>query len=181
MLTRRATFAAAGLVVPAADRIVVAHGRLAFGPLHVRCSVGRTGIRVDKHEGDGATPAGTFSLREVLYRPDRGPKPATGLPLSSIGPADAWSDDPADPAYNRRVTTPHPFHSETLWRPDALYDLLAVIGANDAPPVPGRGSAIFLHIASRTYGGTDGCVAIARADLVRLLASCGPATQIQIG
>jgi L,D-peptidoglycan transpeptidase YkuD (ErfK/YbiS/YcfS/YnhG family) len=120
-------------------------------------------------------------LREVLYRPDRGPKPATALPVSTIAAADAWSDDPADPAYNQRVTTPRPFHSETLWRSDALYDVLAVIGANDSPVLPGRGSAIFLHIAPPKYGGTDGCVGVARGDLLRILAQCGRQTVIAIG
>ncbi len=101
--------------------------------------------------------------------------------MSAIASQDAWSDDPADPAYNQRVTLPHAFHAEALWRQDGLYDVLAVIGANDSPPAPGRGSAIFLHIASPGYSGTDGCVAVARTDLLRVLARCGPETEIQIG
>ena len=181
VLTRRA-FAAVALAVPThAGRIVVARGMLTFGTLRVRCAVGRTGIRTDKREGDGATPAGVFPLREVLYRADRGPAPKTGLPVSTIGKQDGWSDDPKDPDYNRRVTNPHGFHNEPLWREDALYDVLAVIGANDSPVVPGRGSAIFLHIARSGYGGTDGCVAVARADLLRVLERSGPGTEITIG
>jgi L,D-peptidoglycan transpeptidase YkuD (ErfK/YbiS/YcfS/YnhG family) len=182
VLTRRAAFAAAALAVPRdAGRIVVARGVLAFGAVRVRCAVGRTGVRADKREGDGATPAGVFPLREVLHRSDRGPAPVTRLPVSAIGAQDGWSDDPADPAYNRRVTTPHGFHSEALWRHDALYDVLAVIGVNDSPVVPGRGSAIFLHIAHPGYGSTDGCVAVARADLLHVLERCGQGTEIEIG
>ena len=181
MLSRRSALAAAALLLPTTpERIVVARGMLTFGAIRVRCSVGVHGVRADKREGDGATPAGVFALREVLYRPDRGPRPATGLPISAIAAADGWSDDPADPEYNRRVSLPHGFHCEALWRRDALYDVLAVIGANDDPVVAGRGSAIFLHVASRDYGGTDGCVALARPDLLRVLGRCRPDTEIEI-
>lgn len=182
VLTRRATLAAATLALPAEPpRIIVAHGMLAFGCIRTRCAVGRTGVRAGKREGDGATPAGVFPLREVLHRPDREARPATELSISAVAAQDGWSDDPADPAYNRRVVIPHPFRTEALWREDGLYDLMAVIGFNDAPVVPGRGSAIFLHVARPGYGGTDGCVAVARADLLRVLKRCGPGTAIEIG
>lgn len=179
-LTRRATLGAVGLVVPGAERITVARGVLAFGALRVRCAVGRTGVRAGKREGDGATPAGVFPLREVLYRADRGPAPATRLPVSPIGRVDGWSDDPADPAYNQRRAAPSGFHQEPLWRQDALYDVFAVIGTNDAPVVPGGGSAIFLHVARPDFGPTDGCVAVARDALLRVLGACGPGTEIGI-
>lgn len=174
MLTR----GAAGL--PGDARLVVAGGWLRFGASSVRCAVGRGGVRADKREGDGATPAGVFPLREVLYRADRVGRPATSLPATPIAADDGWSDDPADPAYNRRTTTASRFGHERLWREDRLYDVLAVIGANDAPAVPGRGSAIFLHVARPDYAGTDGCVALALADLLRVLARCGTGTEIVV-
>jgi len=57
-----------------------------------------------------------------------------------------------------------------LWREDFVYDLLAVLGWNDAPAVPGKGSAIFLHVARPDFRPTEGCVALAQADLQRVLA-----------
>ena len=42
---------------------------------------------------------------------------------------------------------------------DALYDLLVVVGFNDGPVVPGKGSAIFLHLAQPGYTPTQGCPA----------------------
>src|SRR5262245_47378271 len=99
------------------------------------CALGRGGIARDKREGDGATPVGRFVFRLALWRPDRGATaPATGLALAPIAPDDGWCDDPAHPAYNRPIKLPHPARHERMWRDDALYDLVLVIGHNDDPP-----------------------------------------------
>ena len=60
---------------------------------------------------------------------------------------------------------------ESLWRDDAVYDVLGVLGWNDAPVVPRRGSAIFLHVARWDYTPTEGCLALALPDLLKCLAS----------
>lgn len=147
------------------------------------CALGWGGIVAEKREGDGGTPAGRFVLREALWRPERCAAPTTGLPLSAIRPDDGWCDDPADGAYNRRVRLPHRGRCEALWREDGLYDLLAVVGWNDDPPVPGLGSAIFLHVVREGPAGfepTEGCVALMEADLRAVLALAGPGTAIDI-
>ena len=136
-----------------------------------RCAIGHGGIRTDKQEGDGATPRATLALRRVLYRADRGRAPVCAVPLEPIGPADGWCDDPADPAYNRPVTLPYAGRHERLWRDDPLYDIVGVLGWNDDPVVPGRGSAIFLHLARPDYAPTEGCIALAPTDLRAALAA----------
>ncbi len=158
-------------------------GACRVGDRRFDCALGRSGIVPVKHEGDGGTPQGTFQLREVFWRPDRGPAPATALPVSALTPLDGWCDDPADAAYNRRVSLPFQARHEALWRDDGLYDLLAVIGVNDDPPVPGAGSAIFLHVARAGPNGlepTEGCVALSMDDLRAVLAVCGPGARIDI-
>jgi L,D-peptidoglycan transpeptidase YkuD (ErfK/YbiS/YcfS/YnhG family) len=45
------------------------------------------------------------------------------------------------------------------------------LGYNDAPPVPGLGSAIFLHVARPDFSPTEGCVALPRDNLLTLLAA----------
>ena len=75
---------------------------------------------------------------------------------------------------------PFPARHERLWRDDHVYDLIAVLGWNDAPVVPGRGSAIFLHVARPDFSGTEGCVALAMDDLVRVLADAGPGDTLTI-
>ena len=137
-----------------------------------RCALGRGGISTDKAEGDRATPAGRYPLREAFYRADKIDRPRTGLPVRAIAETDGWCDDPADPAYNRFVELPYPGRHERMWRADGLYDLVIVVGYNDDPPVPGRGSAIFVHAAAPGYAPTEGCVALERADLLALAADC---------
>ena len=137
-------------------------------------------MRIDKREGDGATPAGRFPLRRVLYRPDRLSAPTTPLPATPLTPDDGWCDDPADPQYNRPVQLPYAGRHEELWRADALYDVIVVVGHNDAPVISGMGSAIFMHLAAADYRPTQGCVALARHDLLNILAGAGPDTVLEI-
>ena len=72
--------------------------------------------------------------------------------------------------YNRMINLPYSARHEALWRADALYDIVGVLGWNDAPVRRGAGSAIFLHVATADYAPTEGCVALALADLRRVLA-----------
>jgi len=159
---------------------VSAAGELQWANRFYRCALGHGGVRIDKREGDGATPAGRYPLRRVLYRPDRLSAPATLLPVAALRPDDGWCDDPADPQYNRPVRLPCAARHEELWRADALYDVVVVIGHNDAPAVAGMGSAIFIHVASAGYQPTQGCVALARQDLLDVLAGAGPDTFLEI-
>jgi len=151
--------------------LVTLDGLLRFRGEALRCALGAGGIRADKREGDGATPAGLLPLRRVLFRADRGPRPATALPAEPIAPEDGWCDDPAHPDYNRQVRLPHPARHEHLWREDSVYDVVGVLGWNDAPVRPGRGSAIFLHLARPGLPPTEGCIALPGPELRRLLAA----------
>jgi len=153
---------------------------LNWGSGERRAAVGKSGIGNKISEGDGITPAGSFAFRRVLYRGDRLARPATKLPALAIARDDGWCDAPLDPAYNRPVKLPYRSSAEALWRDDHLYDLLVVVGFNDAPVVPGAGSAIFLHVARPDYGSTNGCVAIAIDDLRQLVRVLAPGDRISI-
>lgn len=157
-----------------------ASGVLTFGAVSCRCALGRGGVSAAKREGDGATPLGAWPLRFVLYRPDRVVPPQTGLAVLPLWPWDGWCDDPADAAYNRYIALPYPARHERLWRNDALYDLIVVLGYNDDPVVPGAGSAIFLHVAAPDYRPTEGCVALAEGDLRAVLANANASTTLEV-
>jgi L,D-peptidoglycan transpeptidase YkuD (ErfK/YbiS/YcfS/YnhG family) len=146
-----------------------------------RCALGKNGITRDKKEGDNSTPIGRFPLRCVYYRPDVFViPPKTGLPLYAITPEDGWCDDVASPDYNTFVKSPHPARHEKLWRDDAVYDLIIVVGYNDAPVIAGKGSAIFIHIARENFAGTEGCVAFTREDLMWIVERLGGGDEIEI-
>lgn len=160
-------------------------GEVVWPGHRARAAIGKGGLKPagEKREGDGASPIGVWPLRRLLYRPDKGAPPSTALPSAPIGPDDGWCDSPLDPAYNRPVTLPYETSAERMWRDDGLYDLVVVLGHNDDPVIPGAGSAIFLHLARADYSPTDGCVALARADLEALLAQAqlGDALEIRPG
>lgn len=132
-------------------------------------ALGRSGRRVLKREGDGATPIGSWRALEVLYRPDRVWRPTTGLPVRAITPQDGWCDAPDDRNYNRPVRLPYPASAEALWRDDHLYDLVVVLDHNQCPRVRGGGSAIFMHIARAGFLPTEGCIALCGGDLELLV------------
>jgi L,D-peptidoglycan transpeptidase YkuD (ErfK/YbiS/YcfS/YnhG family) len=163
---------------------VHADGQLIWRNKKYKCAIGKSGITQTKKEGDGATPAGIYPLREVFYRPDRLPRPDTRLPVSQLKPICGWSDDIYHENYNKRVILPHDGRTETLWRQERVYDLLIVIGYNDDPPLPDRGSAIFIHIANKlsnkNYSATEGCIALSQYHLLEILKTLSLNSQIEI-
>jgi L,D-peptidoglycan transpeptidase YkuD (ErfK/YbiS/YcfS/YnhG family) len=158
----------------------LARGWLTFGSRHEPAALGRSGVRSNKREGDGATPRGRFRPVRVWWRADRAPRPQTLLQVRRIGPTDAWCEDPADRRYNRPIAVAPTGGGDRLWRDDYLYDLLIELDHNTRPRIKGRGSAIFVHAARPRLQPTAGCVALATPALRRLIARIGPKTQIII-
>lgn len=160
---------------------VNANGLFLPDGVRARCALGRGGLVAEKREGDGGTPIGCWPLRRVLYRPDRLAAPCANLPVSAIEPDDGWCDDPGHPDYNRPIKRPFSASHEALWREDGVYDIVVVLGHNDSPPVPGAGSAIFMHVARPNYEPTAGCVALGLSDLRRVLAIVPEDCALEIG
>jgi len=164
-----------------AENLEYRDGRLNWTGGSAAAAVGRAGVRPNKHEGDGATPAGIYPLVSILYRPDRiTPPPLSGLQVKPLAPNDGWVDEPGDANYNRPVSLPYPASAEEMWREDALYDALVVIGYNIEPVIPGAGSAIFLHVAAPDFAPTAGCIAVEKEILLGLLPLLGPGSKITI-
>jgi L,D-peptidoglycan transpeptidase YkuD (ErfK/YbiS/YcfS/YnhG family) len=155
-------------------------GWLTAGGARFRCALGRSGIRGDKREGDGATPRGRFRLVRLWWRADRGVRPRTALPVRRLSRDDAWCENPADRRYNRPVRLMPGGSADRFWRNDCLYDLIIELDHNTRPRIAGRGSAVFVHVARPGFGATAGCVALQAAALRLLLDRVGPKTRIVI-
>ncbi|MDY8108563.1 L,D-transpeptidase family protein [Fulvimarina sp. 2208YS6-2-32] len=143
-------------------------GILAAGPYRIPCALGRSSTTVFKAEGDGATPVARMALLSTSHRLWRMQRPDSTLPGRITRPQDGWCDAPRHAAYNRAVTLPFGASAESMARADRLYDFVVVLDWNVRSRRRHRGSAIFFHIARPGYPPTEGCVAIAPRDMLKI-------------
>ena len=129
------------------------------------CSVGRSGIGHKTEEGDGITPSGMWKIEFIMARESR----LSFLSDYKIKLRDVWSDDPSDPKYNQLKKFDNSYNSESLWRSDSLYDLIAVTNFNFPIVKKGIGSAIFLHTWRKARHPTEGCIAFSLNNLLWIL------------
>jgi L,D-peptidoglycan transpeptidase YkuD (ErfK/YbiS/YcfS/YnhG family) len=147
---------------------------LLFGP--VPAMTGRNGFAGagGKREGDGRTPVGMYPLGFVFGYPSR---IDSAMPYRPMTPEDIWVDDPDSPDYNqlrkRGETAARSFEDMVL--ADNRYKYGIVIEYNTDPVIPGRGSAIFLHIRKDETTPTAGCVAISEENILTLIHWLDPA------
>ncbi len=166
---------------PPQDIVVHGDGTLVFDGHKYRCALGKGGVTNDKAEGDMATPIGSFAIRSVYYRKDKLGELHFPFRTHFITKHDAWCDDVNDVRYNTHIVIPKDTtHDEALWREDDVYDIVVVLGYNDDPPTPGKGSAIFMHVAREGYTPTAGCIALAREDLLKVLQEAHPSSQVVV-
>jgi L,D-peptidoglycan transpeptidase YkuD (ErfK/YbiS/YcfS/YnhG family) len=160
---------------------VPTQGILHIGSAVFPCALGRGGISADKREGDGATPLARMRLLEGYFRGDHGRRPGrTLLPMRAIRADFGWCDVPGDRNYNRPVKMPYAASHETMRRCDNLYDFCIVLDWNIRPRRPARGSAIFFHLARPGFSPTEGCVAVTRAVMLRLLPHLSRQTVLEV-
>ncbi|MGN1250796.1 MAG: L,D-transpeptidase family protein [Candidatus Spyradocola sp.] len=129
--------------------------------------VGKNGVSDEKREGDKKTPAGLYALGFAFGHDD---SPNPDYPYRAITSDSYWVDDPDSSHYNQWVegTADKDWSSaENLGRIKTEYALAVVVEYNyGSSTVPGKGSAIFLHVGSES---TSGCIAIPKSDLKSLI------------
>ncbi|MGH6859667.1 MAG: L,D-transpeptidase family protein [Phyllobacterium sp.] len=155
-------------------------GQMIAGPLILRCALGKGGIAAFKREGDGATPLARMPLLYGFRRPRKAGIAASALSLKPLRSDDGWCEVGDDRNYNRRVRIPYGASHETMWRKDGLYDICIVMDWNIRPRRRMKGSAIFFHLARPGYTPTEGCIALSRADMSRLLPYLSRKTVIRV-
>lgn len=141
-------------------------------------SIGRGGIRRDKREGDGATPAGAHRIVGLMYRPDRVASNALPGWAVPILPGDLWCDASGHTEYNHLVRAPFSASHECLRRADPMYDLLLITDWNWPRAQPQCGSAIFLHLHRRPGYPTAGCIAFRRDHLLWIVNRLRPGARL---
>jgi L,D-peptidoglycan transpeptidase YkuD (ErfK/YbiS/YcfS/YnhG family) len=154
---------------------------LIFKDLKFRCCIGKAGIKSKIKEGDNITPKGIFKLLKLYYRADKIRKIETPLKKIKIKKNMGWCDDPQSKYYNKEIKIPNKFSYEKLYRRDNIYDLIIVLSYNVRPIIKGKGSAIFMHVAKNKYLPTEGCIALKKTHLIKILKQINSKTLIKIG
>ena len=134
----------------------------------LKCSIGLGGLTKKKLEGDHCTPVGEFKFNKIYYRSDKLGKIDFLIPSAVISSNDGWCDDPTSEFYNQLIKFPFTASAEKLYRNDDLYDIICVIDYNTQPILPGKGSAIFLHVCKNDFTPTEGCVAVEKKVLIEI-------------
>ncbi len=161
-------------------KLVVKNGFLIDQCQKYKCSIGYNGLSKNKTEGDGCTPIGTFKINKILYRPDKINNYQFNLNSEIIRETDGWCDDINSDLYNQKIHFPFKLSAERLYRNDNLYDIICILDYNLNPIVNGKGSAIFLHVASDDYSPTHGCVAVKKEELIEIAMNLKCNSSIQI-
>ncbi len=91
-----------------------------------------------------------------------------------------WCDDPKSKEYNKLIKYPFKYSSEKLFRSDNLYDIIIVLDFNMHPIKKNKGSAIFIHVASKNLTPTKGCVAVRKKELIKITNFLTKKTKIKI-
>jgi len=160
--------------------ILIKNKYLFFKHYRIKCAIGKRGIGIKKREGDLITPKGQFKIKYILYRNDKIKKFVTKIRKKKIQKKMGWCDDPNSKHYNKLIKLPFNYKFEKLFRKDNIYDILFVLNYNMNPIIKNKGSAIFVHLAKKNYSSTQGCIAIKKIDMFKLIKDIKKNTTVKI-
>ena len=145
-----------------------------------KCALGKRGIGYKRKEGDLITPKGTYKVKYILYRKDRVKKIQTKIKKIAIRKDMGWFDDPKSKDYNKLIKLPYAYSFEKLFRKENNYDIILILNYNMNPVIKNKGSAIFIHIAKKNYKKTEGCIALKKIHLLKIIKRINKNTTIKI-
>ena len=157
----------------------------ALGPISAHTGYSGWETPSNRHEGDGSTPVGLFSIGSTIYGVNPNPG-GMALTYHQLIPGDYWDENPASPTYNTFQESTNtdcannPFGGDTecLWQETVAYQYFAVIEFNPAPTSNPIGSGVFLHVS--TESATAGCVSLNESDLLSVLRWLNPSAHPMI-
>ena len=149
--------------------IVINKNYLTYNSYKVKCALGKRGIGNKRREGDFITPKGNFKIKYILYRKDRIKRIQSKIKKIIIKKNMGWCDDPLSKDYNKLIKIPSKYNYEKIYKKDNVYDIILVLNYNMNPIVKNKGSAIFIHVTKANYKKTEGCVAIKKVHLLKII------------
>lgn len=160
--------------------IINKSGLIKYKNLKFRCALGKANIGEKKQEGDNITPRGTFKIVRIYFRSDRIKKISTKFRAIEIKKNMGWCDDSNSKNYNQLINLPSKYSHEKLFKKNNIYDIIVVLNYNMKPIIKNKGSAIFIHVAKKNYQPTQGCIALKKNDLLKLLSKITKNIKIKI-
>lgn len=152
--------------------------------MDVDARIGKNGLTNNLNENSNATPKGTFKFG-LAFGFKKFPTDKS-IKYQIINKNLYWVSDIKSKYYNKLVDINKvpkgsfdPKKSEHLIDYPIHYEYAIEIICNPKN-IPNKGSAIFLHIMSKNKGGTAGCVAIERNDMIKILKNINKDTIIEI-
>ena len=91
--------------------IKIKNHKLIYKGYKLKCSIGKSGIRANKKEGDLSTPKGTFKIGLLYYRKDRIGQIKCNLKKKNITKKMGWCDDSESKKYNKEIYFPFNYRS----------------------------------------------------------------------
>jgi len=160
--------------------IIIKNRFLLYKGYKIKCSIGKNGTTSSKKEGDLSTPKGLFKMGTLYYRKDRIKLNKCKIKKKVIKKNMGWCDDIKSKKYNREIYFPFKYSAERLYISKKIYDIFINIKYNYTPTIKGKGSAIFLHLTSKKYKTTKGCIAIHKKEFMKILPLIDKRTKILI-
>ena len=160
--------------------ILINKKNLTYGNYNAKCAIGKRGIGFKRKEGDLITPKGRYKIKYILYRKDRIKKIRSKIKKIIIKKNMGWCNDPKSKNYNKLIYLPSDYNSEKLYKKENIYDIILVLNYNMNPIIKNKGSAIFIHVAKKKFRKTEGCVAIKKNYLLRIIKDLKKNTEVRI-
>ena len=126
------------------------------------------------------TPKGKYKIKYILYRKDRIKKIDSKIKKIAIKKNMGWCNDSKSKNYNRLIKLPSVYNFEKLFKNNNTYDILIVLDYNMNPTIKNKGSAIFIHVAKKNYKKTEGCIALKKNDLLKIIKKLKKNTIVKI-